>query len=648
MKRSPGDTARSMGLITRRSAVLGALQLGLCGTLGWRMRQMQVDQADEFRLLAEENRINMRLVAPPRGLIFDRNGIPLAENAQNYRIVIVKEEAGDVDAAIERLRQLIYLDDDELDRARREIERRSPFVPVTLTDQRSWEDVAAVSVNAPALPGISPDVGLTRNYPLAEDHAHIVGYVGPVSDYDLGKLDDDDPLLQIPKFQIGKTGVEQKHDRALRGKAGARRIEVNAAGRVMRELGRDDGVPGADIQLTVESRLQNFAEARLSLEQSASAVVMDVRNGDLLAVGNAPTFDPNKFVRGISSADYTDLTANPYRPLANKAVQGAYPPGSTFKMMVTMAALDAGLIGPNDTVYCPGHYKLGDRRFHCWKRGGHGWVDLDESLQQSCDVYYYEMAMRVGVDKIAEMARRFGIGEKFDLPMSAITPGIMPDKAWKRERYDQEWRVGDSLNASIGQGYVLASPLQLAVMTARLASGTRIVPRLVKSVGGVEQDAQGTEPLGLNENHLRLVRKGMYSVCNTNRGTGFGSRIVAEGVRMAGKSGTSQVRNITVAERARGVTSNADLPWERRDHALFVAFAPFDAPRYAVSVVVEHGGGGSSVSAPIARDLLLFALYGEVPPLDAYPGGQQGAIRDMLSNLRLRDDFRPGEVRSRA
>ncbi len=648
MKRTDKDVNASAARTTRRALVLGGVQAGLAGLLGWRMRQMQVEQADEFRLLAEENRINMRLIAPSRGLIFDRNGIPLAENAQNYRIVIVREDAGDVDAVIARLRRLIYLDDEELERSVREVERRAPFVPVTLTDQRSWEDLAIVAVNAPALPGIVPDVGLTRNYPLGADHAHVVGYVGPVSDYDLGQLDDDDPLLQIPKFQIGKTGVEQKLERDLRGKAGARRIEVNAAGRVMRELGGTPGIPGADVQLTVESRLQNFVEARLALGGSAAAVVMDPRNGDLLAVGNAPSFDPNAFVRGITAADYGALTENDYRPLANKAVQGAYPPGSTFKMMVTLAALDAGEIDAGSTVYCPGFTKLGDRRFHCWKRGGHGWVDLEKSLEQSCDVYYYEMAQRVGIDRIAAAARHFGFGTKFDLPMSAVVAGTMPDKAWKAASYGQNWRVGDSLNASIGQGYVLASPLQLAVMTARLASGTQIVPRLVRSVGGVEVPPEGTAALPFNENHLRMVRNAMFAVSNSRRGTAFNSRIAGEDIRIAGKTGTSQVRNITMAERARGVTSNADLPWNRRDHALFVGYAPFDAPRVAVSVVVEHGGGGSTAAAPVARDIAIFALRGEMPPMADYPEGQRDEIQQLQSALRLRDDFRPSGRRTRA
>jgi len=620
--------------MTRRALVLGGTQLALIGTLAFRMRQLQIEQADEFRLLADENRINVRLIAPERGLVFDRNGATLAENTRTYRIVVVREDAGDVDAVVARLRQVIAIDDDEVTRALREIRRRSPFVPVTLTDRRTWDDVAAVAVNAPALPGVFPEVGLTRNYPFGADFAHIVGYVGPVSDYDLQRIEDPDPLLQIPKFQLGKTGVENKLERELRGQAGSKRIEVNAAGRAMRELSRREGSPGKNLQLSIDRGLQNFVQARLAPALSAAAVVMDPSNGDLLAVGSAPTFDPNKFVRGISTADYALLTDNPYRPLSNKAVQGAYPPGSTFKMMVTLAALQAEEITPDETIYCPGFIELGNRRFHCWKRGGHGHTNLNKSLQQSCDVYYYELAQRVGIERIAAVARQFGLGQKFNLPLSAISRGIMPDKAWKQRRFDQDWLVGDSLNAAIGQGFVLTSPLQLAVMSARLASGTAIVPRLIRSVDGVEQPVQGADKLDLNENHLRLVRAGMGAVMNTDRGTAFRSRILGDD-HMAGKTGTSQVRGITMAEREAGITKNADREWENRDHALFVGYAPETRPRFAVSVVVEHGGGGSSAAAPIARDILLYALNGGLPPLDAYPARQRRQAEEMLRSLQL-------------
>ncbi len=644
MKRTPKDLEQSVRVISRRGVVLGGAMLGFMGLLAGRMRFLQVEQAEQFRLLAEENRINIRLLPPARGLIFDRNGVPLAENERNYRIVLVPEDAGDVDSVIDRLSRLVPMSEEEIERAKAESRRRSPFVPVTIADRLTWEDTAEVAVNAPALPGVNPEVGLSRLYPRGADFAHIVGYVGPVSDYDLGRIEDPDPLLLIPKFQIGKTGVESKSEENLRGKAGTRRIEVNAVGRIMRELDRQEGIPGSDLQLTVDAELQNYVQARLGNE-SAAAAIMEVETGDIVAIASAPSFDPNKFVRGISTTDYRLLTENKYRPLANKSVQGIYPPGSTFKMVTALAALEAGVISPEETVYCPGHLEVGGRRFHCWKRAGHGAIDLLNSLSQSCDVYYYDIAQRVGIENIAAMARKLGLGERHDIPMSAVAGGLTPDKQWKRENRGAEWVIGDSLNAGIGQGYVLASPLQLAVMTARIAAGTSVSPRLVKTIDGIEQPITAP-PLDIDEGHLRLARRGMYAVTNHRRGTAFGSRIDAAEMRMAGKTGTSQVRNITAAERARGVSRNEDLPWERRDHALFVGFAPYESPKYAVSVVVEHGGGGSTAAAPIARDMMLQALYGGTPPLEAYPTSQRRRIEEQQRALPKHD--RDGDGPSRA
>ena len=648
MRTDPKEADRAVRTVSRRGLVLGGVQAAVIAMLGVRMRQMQIEEADQYRLLAEENRINMRLLAPPRGIIFDRNGVVVAENTQNLRITIVREEAGDLELAIAKLRQLAAIDDDELERALKDIRRQSPFVTVTLVDRLSWEDFSRVAVNAPALPGITPDVGLSRHYPLGPDFAHVVGYVGPVSDYDLGQMTEPDPLYtQISKFPIGKIGVEGKLEEELRGEAGNKRIEVNAAGRVMRELGRDEGQPGLDVQLTVDARLQNFVQARLAGE-SAGAVVLDATNGDILAIGSAPSYDANEFVRGITQASYAALRENPYVPLRNKAVQGTYPPGSTYKMVTALAALEAGVLSPGETVWCPGYYKLGRRRFHCWKGGGHGHINLENSLVQSCDVFYYDVSQRVGIDRISAMANRLGMGVRHELPLSAVSEGLAPTQKWKQLRHGEPWRIGDTLNASIGQGYTLTSPLQLAVYTARIASGRALEPRLVRSLGGVEQGGAEAPPLEINPGHLNAIRDAMTGVSNGQRGTARRSRIVAEGYELAGKTGTSQVRNITAAERARGVTSNADLPWNRRDHALFVGFAPHASPRYAVSVVVEHGGGGSAAAAPVARDILLFAQYGGVPPLDAYPSSEQEAAREMWEGMVLADPAPPAPGRSRA
>ncbi|MDV4145108.1 MULTISPECIES: penicillin-binding protein 2 [Shimia] len=643
MKRPVADTAESHRRLTRRALLLGGAQIGFMAMLGLRMRHLQVDQADQYRLLAEENRINIRLLPPTRGEIFDRNGTPLAVNQPSYRITIVREDAGDVDKVIDHLSTLVSLDPVKLERARTEMARSAPFLPVTLADHVSWEEMSRVAVNAPALPGITPEVGLSRRYPIKGDFAHVVGYVGPVSDYDLSKIEDPDPLLRIPRFQLGKVGVEAKHEDLLRGKAGTKRVEVNSVGRVMRELDRREGQPGADLQLTLDQTLQSYVQARLG-EESAAAIVMDCETGDLLALNSAPSFDPNLFVTGISVADYGALTENTYRPLAAKSVQGTYPPGSTFKMVTALAALEAGVIDSEDTVWCPGHLEVSNRRFHCWKRVGHGHMTLQQALRESCDVFFYKVALELGIDRLSAMSERLGLGQRFDLPLSGIASGLNPSREWKETVRGAQWLVGDTVNASIGQGFVLASPLQLAVMTARLATGREIMPRLVKSIDGVETGGGPAEPLGVNENNLRHIRKAMFDVSNNRRGTAYGSRIIDDAYRMAGKTGTSQVRNITAAERAAGVTRNEDLPWERRDHALFVNFAPYDAPRIAVAVVVEHGGGGSTAAAPIARDITLRALHGSTPPLEAYPRKDRDRIKSQQERLNALIPDRDGNV----
>jgi len=640
MRRQGRDTALSQRRITRRALFLAGAQAAFVGALALRMRFLQVEQADEFRLLADENRINIRLIPPPRGQIYDRNGIVIAENVPSYRITMVREDAGDAEEVMRRLDALIGLDKREMARALEEMDR-SGIHPVTLADRVSWTDISRVAVNAPALPGVTTEVGLTRRYPMGADFAHLVGYVGPVSDYDLKRIDEPDQLLRIPRFQIGKVGIEARLEDRLRGSAGSRRVEVNASGRVMREIDRQEGEPGTDLQITTDSALQSYLHARLEGE-SAAAVVIDCENGDVLASASAPSFDPNLFVRGISVSDYNALLENKYRPLPNKAVQGIYPPGSTFKMVTALAALEDGQVTPEDTVYCPGHLEVSNRRFHCWKRVGHGNMDLHKSLRESCDVYYYEMAMRTGIEKISAMARRLGLGVEYDLPLTSVAGGLIPDKAWKRRVKGREWVIGDSANSAIGQGFVLASPIQLAVMSARLATGRQITPRMLKSVNGVEQPFDTAPPIGVNENHLREVRKAMFAVSNSRRGTAYSSRIIDDAYRMAGKTGTSQVRSITSAERESGVRRNEDLPWKHRDHALYVDFAPYEKPRIAVAVVVEHGGGGSTVAAPIARDITLQALHGGDPPLAAYPAKDRNRIRAQQERLRRE---RPGDSR---
>ena len=616
---------------TRRGLLVGGLQLGFCGLLAWRMHHLQVEKADSFRLIADENRINIRLIPNQRGEIYDRNGVKLAGNEASYKITMVAEDAGDISLILERLSKIIKLSPEDINRSKAELDRSAKFLPVTIVDRLERDDIAKIAINAPMLPGINPEIGFSRTYPLGEIFAHVVGYVGPVSSRDLELREDPDPLLRIPRFQIGKVGIERELETTLRGKAGIKRVEVNALGRVMREIERKEGSKGANLKLTLDTNLQAYVRARLGTE-SASVVVLDCKSGEILAICSSPAYDPNKFVRGISFNDYGILRDDNHRPLASKTVQDAYPPGSTFKMVTVLAALEAGIIDHREKIRCNGHVEVSSRKFHCWKRDGHGNVDLVKSLRESCDVYYYELAQRVGIEKIAEVARVLGLGKSFNIEMSAVTSGIVPDKLWKQNARSREWVVGDTVNSSIGQGYVLSSPLQLAVMMARIATGNEILPKLIKSINGFESDAVPGE-LSLNKNNLKLIRKALFEVTNDKRGTAYHSRVLDKKSKIIGKSGTSQVRNISTVERTLGVLENKDLPWDQRDHALFVNYAPYDDPKIAVSVVVEHGGSGSTVAAPIARDITLQAIYKGTPPITAYPVEDRARIYNQQRDL---------------
>ena len=595
------DTDRYRTL-TRRVMVLGGIKLGLLSTLVARMYYLQVVQSARYAMLADENRISLRLVAPSRGVITDRTGVPLATNQQNYRVVLVQERTRDVEASLNQLAQIVPLSDTDRRRILRELQRKRRFVPVTVRENLTWDQVSQIEINTPDLPGVSIEVGEIRNYPFGEATAHILGYVGQVSMSEI----QGDPVLSLPGFRIGKAGIEKHWEKDLRGVAGTSQLEVNAVGRVIRELSRNEGQPGRELTLTLDVALQQFTQKRLSEELSACAVVMDVHTGGIYAMASNPSFDPNRFSTGINAELWEELLANPTAPLANKTSAGQYSPGSTFKTVVALAALEAGVVGPHHSVFCPGWMDLGDHRFHCWKKGGHGTVDMYDALRQSCDTYFYDLARRLGIDRIAEMAHRFGLGEPAGIDMPGERPGLVPSRAWKQATLGSPWQQGESLVAAIGQGYVLATPLQLAVMCARLVNGGYAVkPHLVKQVkqGAVEQTMWPV--IGVQKQNLDVIVQGMNLVVNHQHGTAYRARIAEPGMEMGGKTGTSQVRRITMAERSTGVVKNEDLPWRERDHALFIAFAPVDAPRYAVAAVVEHGGGGSAVAAPIVRDILL-------------------------------------------
>lgn len=604
---------------SRRALLLFGAQLGVAGLLAGRLYQLQLVQNAEYATLAEENRINLEPVAPERGEILDRHGAPIAVNRPNFRIDVIREEARNIEETLARLRRMLDLSDKDVERLIKKFHQTRAFVPVTVKENLDWATFARINANAPALPGVKPEAGRVRDYPEREDLAHVVGYVAAVTREEVAEDRSNDPLLRMPDARIGKNGVEKAAEEKLRGSAGERRFEVTAGGREIRELSRDPGQAGQELRLTIDLELQRYAMRRVQNE-SAAVVVMDIHNGDLLAIASAPAYDPNKFVFGIGHDDWNALRDDDHDPLRNKAVAGGYPPGSTFKMITAIAARHFGLMDPQDSVYCSGGMRLGNRIFHCWKRGGHGAMQLKSAIKHSCDVYFYEAARRVGIDKLAEIAARFGIGEAHDLEIPNVRRGNLPTPAWLKEARNMNWAGGDTLVVGIGQGALLMTPLQMAVMTARLANRRyKVKPRLVRMRNGVEEPPPVFEPLGVDPRHIDLALEGMNAVSNETGGTAYRSRIEDPVNRLAGKTGTAQVRRITAEERASGVRKNEDLPWKLRDHALFVAYAPVEEPRYAISVVIEHGGGGSKAAAPVARDVMMRALWGGEPPIEAYP-----------------------------
>jgi len=603
-------------MFNRRTLILGGVQGVLVSALVGRMYYLQVIEADRYRTLAEDNRINIQLLPPPRGRILDRFGEPLAINKQQFRVLIVPEQAKKLTATLDDLAKIVELTDHERERIAREVARKRGFVPVTIRENLTWDEMARIQVNAPDLPGVMIDEGLTRYYPQHQNAAHLLGYVAAVDEADLTG----DPLLQLPGFRIGKDGVERIYDLALRGKGGTRQVEVNAFGRTIRELKREEGQPGADITLTIDERIQRFAGERLG-EESASVAVMDIHTGDLIALVSNPSFDANTFSRGLTTAEWKELSTNDHKPLINKVVAGQYSPGSTFKPAVALAALEHGVISPEQTIHCPGSYRLGNYVKHCHRT--HGSVNMQRAISVSCDVYFYEVARRLGVDKIAAMSRRLGLGAPSGVGLPNEASGLIPTEAWKKNVRGERWVPGDNLNVGIGQGDVLTTPIQLAVLAARIANGGLAVkPRLVRPGSPTAPPSQANDAnlasLGIPPQHMAVVHAGMYDVINgppgattaaTNGKLRFRDEPEKKSWTMSGKTGTAAVRRFTEAMREQQRRDPASIPWRFRDNALFIAFAPSHAPRYAISVVVDHAlGGGGAFAAPIARDIMEVVL----------------------------------------
>ncbi|WP_408590552.1 penicillin-binding protein 2 [Novosphingobium sp.] len=572
----------------RRAFVLGMGQAGVGLLLATRLGYLAVAENAKYKAASESNRVNLSLIPPRRGWVLDRMGAPLASNRADFRVDVIPDRLVDPDATLATLTRLLGLTADKVGDIKDKLDKARGFQPIEVASNLDWDKFAAVSVRLPELPGVIPQRGYSRYYPTGAAVGHLVGYVGPASAEDYEQ--EHNPLLITPGFKIGKDGLEKHFEVRLRGVPGARRVEATASGRVVRDLGTREDVPGKPIQLTIHGGLQDYASRRLGLE-SGSVVVMDCQTGDVLAMVSMPSYDPNSFSDGIGRIEWKMLAEDDHVPLRNKVLRGLYPPGSTVKPMVALSFLEAGL-SPDASTSCAGGLRVGNRVFHCWNHHGHGTVNMAKGIYQSCDVYFYHFAQQIGMDTIAAMMRRLGLGQEFPMPYPGQSYGTVPDPAWKLRKYKKEWAIYDTVNATIGQGYMLVNPLQQAVMASRMASGMKLMPRLL-----LDPHPPRPESMGFRQEHLDYIHAAMNEVVN-GRGTAGKARLPIDGVQMAGKTGTAQVVGLNIGNGKGG-------QWKHRDHGHFICFAPFDKPRYACAVVIEHGGG-SGAAYPVARDVMTY------------------------------------------
>lgn len=598
--------------MTRRSFLLGTAKGILMVGLAGRMYQLQIFERHRYQTLADENRIALRLLPAPRGHILDRWGKPLAKNENSFQVVLLAEKAPDLEEAIRELEKIIDLSQIDRELLTQSLaQKTAPLVPILIKDHLQWHEVSAIEIHRPFLPGVVIEKGQQRHYTQGNSLGHLVGYIGPPSKQEVSAY----KHSKNPGFSLGKSGIERSCDETLQGIPGARSVEINARRQVIRDLGYQEPVDGDNISLALDHRLQLYTAQRLQQFPAAATVVLDVRTGGILSFVSTPSFDPNLFVGGISKKVWKDLMENPYNPLLNRVISGLYAPGSTIKMAMVLAALTKGIIHPNQRIHCGGYVTVNDHRFHCWanKYGGHGAVTPQDAITRSCDVFFYEIGKRLGIEGMLPFLNAFGFGQTHLEGFPAEKAGLLPSPAWKQTHRKAPWTVSDTILTSIGQGAFLSTPLQLAVMIARLATGKMVSPTCFLETDPQKQFPE--LPMSISPAHLKLVQNGMVGAVNTPGGTSYRWRIPFHDSEMAGKTGTSQVRRISLADRKAGRTRTDHLAWQEREHALFCGYAPHQSPRYAIAVLIEHGGFGSAVAAPVGRDILWMAQRLEKQPV---------------------------------
>ena len=586
------DQKKQVSLYNRRTFILFLLKLSLFSAVGWRLYNIQIVDSSKYKTMSKKNQIDLEIIFPVRGKIFDRNKVLIAKNEKVYDVYLIPENTKSINNTLNALSQFIDID---FAKRRKVIELSTQvkkFEKIKIFENISWSVLEKIETNKYNLEGIFIAEDYLRVYPYRDQLSHLLGYISKPNQQELTL-----PFIsKMPNLDIGKEGLEKSFNPLLVGKAGQREIEVNSNGRIIREISKVDSIRGEEVYLSIDLRIQQYAINLLKSHRAGSINVINIKNGEILCMASTPTYDPNKIIQKPNKEYWESILANSLSPLTNRSIQGLYSPGSTFKMIVAIAALKHGIINIDTTHSCTGKIGFGNRLYHCWKTNGHGKMNVTDAIKQSCDVFFYEISKKLGIDKIAEVAKDFGLGQSYDISMPNQKTGIVPNKKWKKENIGESWYAGETLISAIGQGFVLTNPFQLAVMTSIIASNGKIVePTIIKD-----------NPVSFktNEkysNEIKIIKKAMFQVVNENKGTAFKSRL--ENVKFAGKTGTSQVRRISLSERESDDFREKEQEWKNRDHALFVGYMPYDDPKYSISVIIEHGGSGASTAAPIAKQV---------------------------------------------
>lgn len=586
------DQKKQVSLYNRRTIILFLLKLSLFSAVGWRLYNIQILDSSKYKTMSKKNQIDLEIIFPVRGKIFDRNKVLIAKNEKVYDVYLIPENTKSINNTLNALSQFIDID---FAKRRKVIELSTQvkkFEKIKIFENISWSVLEKIETNKYNLEGIFIAEDYLRVYPYRDQLSHLLGYISKPNQQELTL-----PFIsKMPNLDIGKEGLEKSFNPLLVGKAGQREIEVNSNGRIIREISKVDSIRGEEVYLSIDLRIQQYAINLLKSHRAGSINVINIKNGEILCMASTPTYDPNKIIQKPNKEYWESILANSLSPLTNRSIQGLYSPGSTFKMIVAIAALKHGIINIDTTHSCTGKIGFGNRLYHCWKTNGHGKMNVTDAIKQSCDVFFYEISKKLGIDKIAEVAKDFGLGQSYNISMPNQKTGIVPNKKWKKEKIGESWYAGETLISAIGQGFVLTNPFQLAVMTSIIASNGKIVePTIIKD-----------NPVSFktNEkysNEIKIIKKAMFQVVNEKKGTAFKSRL--EDIKFAGKTGTSQVRRISLSERESDDFREKEQEWKNRDHALFVGYTPYDNPKYSISVIIEHGGSGASTAAPIAKQV---------------------------------------------